>query len=81
LKTQDCTRGREPRREIRHGNGADETLANGLAPVAGIYTQFATVTYTAGRKKHHVNPRPALLTPDFELLTRPPLSRIKNPCP
>ena len=33
-----------------HGNGADGNLANGLAPVAGVCTQFATVTYTAGRK-------------------------------
>jgi hypothetical protein len=43
-----------------HGNGADGTLANGLAPVAGICTQFAPITYNAGRKKHHVNLRPAL---------------------
>ena len=49
-----------PRFTESHGNGADGTLANGLAPVAGIYTQFAPVTYNAGRKKHHVNLRPAL---------------------
>ncbi len=50
----------EARIRPSHGNGADGTLANGLAPVAGVDTQFATVTYTAGRKKHHANPRPAL---------------------